>query len=109
MSCTGLSAFWCPRCGDCSCERLPCGECAFDSPSCPLHRVGSGHAQTVELADCERRVSELAADLGVELTAHDHAAVSQFAQLLHERSRKGAPAPLTLEQARAKREKGEGK
>lgn len=86
--CTGLSAFWCPRCGDCTCERMPDGDCAFDSPSCPLHRVGSGHADTIELAECEQRISEMASALGALLTEHDRAAVSQFAQLLFERSRK---------------------
>jgi hypothetical protein len=54
---------------------------------CPLHRAGSDHAQTIELADCERHVSELAATCGVELTPNDHAIVSQFAQLLFERAR----------------------
>ena len=37
--CTGLTANWCPNCGDCCCER----EQGLDNPDCPLHTVGSPH------------------------------------------------------------------
>ena len=41
--CTGISAQWCPRCGDCSC---PEGErSSFD---CPLHSPSSPHGEEPE-------------------------------------------------------------
>lgn len=69
--CTGISARWCPVCGDCSCrpvcwvcrERMPkagpgfrCDRCVVeidwedvdlphDDPECPLHRDDSQHAR----------------------------------------------------------------
>ena len=89
--CTPVSAFWCPRCGDCTCARAHNGECCFDAPRCPLHGDRSQHAQTVELADAERLVKEMAHAQGVELTEHDEEAVSRFAQLLFERARKVPP------------------
>lgn len=90
MSCTGLTAAWCPNCGDCTCEKLPSGEPCLDDGRCALHAPKSPHAETVELGDCEKRVSAMAADCGVELNENDHATVSRFAQYLCERSRKKA-------------------
>lgn len=88
MSCTGHSAFWCPVCGDCTCDRAHDGECCFDGKDCPLHGVTSKHAETVSLDECRAKISHLAAEQGVELTAHDHEQVSRFAQFLFEKSRK---------------------
>ncbi len=93
LGCTGLSAFWCPRCGDCTCERARDGECCFDGKDCPLHREDSRHAETVSLDECRAKVSALARDQGVELTTNDHEAVSRFAQYLFERSRKEKRGP----------------
>lgn len=44
--CTGISASWCPRCGDCKCPER--GEFAgdMDSPDCPLHALNSTHGET---------------------------------------------------------------
>lgn len=86
--CTGISAFWCPRCGDCICERGSDGDCHHDNDLCPLHGSDSKHAETIELMECREKVSTLAHDCGVELTAHDHETVARFAQFLFERSRK---------------------
>ena len=43
-ACTGVSAGWCPICGDCICDR-ECGP--FDDPDCPLHAGDSPHAEGV--------------------------------------------------------------
>lgn len=88
LGCTGLIAFWCPRCGDCTCERAHDGGCCFDGKSCPLHAPGSKHAETISLEECQSKVDAMAAELGVELTAHDRDVVSRFAQFLFEKSRK---------------------
>lgn len=98
--CTPVSAFWCPRCGDCTCKRAHDGECCFDELKCPLHGPGSQHAQTVELADAERLVKATAHAQGVELTAGDEEAVSRFAQLLFERAREGPPLSPEAERLR---------
>lgn len=44
-SCTGLSAVWCPNCGDCSCptER---GERSFSGERCLLHGTSSQHRKS---------------------------------------------------------------
>lgn len=44
--CTGLSASWCPRCGDCACPRDDEGELLGDmnDRGCPLHAPDSTHA-----------------------------------------------------------------
>ena len=39
--CTGVSAAWCPVCGDCKC---PDREQDLDDPRCPLHGSASDHA-----------------------------------------------------------------
>lgn len=98
--CTGPSAFWCPRCGDCKCKRALDGECCFDERACPLHGERTQHAQTVELADAERLVKGMALAQGIELTEHDEEAVSRFAQLLFERARKGPPLSTEAERHR---------
>lgn len=61
MACTGVSASWCPHCGDCTCPRLDTGEpevrvaeeptifrpwpktYVVHNPSCPLHGTDSQH------------------------------------------------------------------
>ena len=43
--CTGISAGWCPRCGDCTC---PDRAQAMDTPTCPLHGTRSKHAEEPE-------------------------------------------------------------
>lgn len=42
-SCTGITARWCPRCGDCRCAPDPAD---MDEPSCPLHGIKSDHAES---------------------------------------------------------------
>lgn len=45
VTCTGVTATWCPRCGDCTCDRHADGEVDFDVlGTCPLHSCGSDHA-----------------------------------------------------------------
>lgn len=46
--CTGISASWCPRCGDCKCPER--GEFAgdMDSPDCPLHALNSTHGDDAD-------------------------------------------------------------
>ena len=44
MDCTGISASWCPECGDCCCDR----EESMDDPRCPLHNAHSLHASLKE-------------------------------------------------------------
>ena len=42
VACTGLTARWCPRCGDCACG----GEDAdLNGADCPLHSSASPHAE----------------------------------------------------------------
>jgi hypothetical protein len=98
--CTGLSAFWCPNCGDCTCQRAHDGDCCFDNEACPLHGKRSHHAETVELEGVRERISEMAAEQGVELTANDHEAVSRFAQYLCERHRSGKRPSAEAERLR---------
>ncbi len=93
MTCTGLSAFWCPVCGDCVCERLPDGDCSFDGDDCPLHSATSAHADTIDRAQCDQIVETVFAEQGAELTDSDRAELARFAQLLFERSRKTKAVP----------------
>lgn len=86
-SCTGLTAAWCPVCGDCTCALLPSGEPCLDSEHCPLHSVHSKHAETQTLEDCRARVEVLADNCGVTLTKDDSETVARFAQWLHARQR----------------------
>ncbi len=44
MACTGMSASWCPHCGDCSCERGEDNERIAIDSDCLLHGTGSTHA-----------------------------------------------------------------
>lgn len=88
LPCTGLTAVWCPNCGDCNCERTAGGDPCFDSPRCPLHSTDSHHADTVSLERCEQQITALAEDLGVELTKNDRSELSRFAQYLHEHSKR---------------------
>lgn len=37
VACTGVTARWCPVCGDCNCRP------AWDGPTCPLHSSSSPH------------------------------------------------------------------
>ena len=44
MRCTGLTAFWCPNCGDCTCPRTDDGDVPeMSHDSCPLHARGTNH------------------------------------------------------------------
>ena len=46
--CTGLTAFWCPLCGDCTCERREDGERDdMTAEGCPLHDMASPHAKDI--------------------------------------------------------------
>lgn len=55
--CTGLTASWCPRCGDCSCPRRddggPVEVDRLDDVGCPLHAEGSAHATPAREEDAE--------------------------------------------------------
>ncbi len=50
VRCTGLSAHWCPRCGDCTC---PDPEESLDDWDCPLHGECSRHGEWPERDDGE--------------------------------------------------------
>lgn len=91
--CTGLTAFWCPVHGECTCTRTPDGECRFDAGDCPLHAVDSQHGETVELRNCEAEIEALVDEYGIEVSALDRRTLSRFVQWLRERARKG-PNPL---------------
>ena len=43
--CTGVTAIWCPACGDCTCPVDPqTGDCrSLDTDGCPLHGMSSLH------------------------------------------------------------------
>jgi hypothetical protein len=51
--CTGVSASWCPVCGDCGCERDLDGEWGDPNPECPLHGDGSTHGDGITNAEQE--------------------------------------------------------
>lgn len=53
--CTGLSAGWCPNCGDCTC---PDRAEAMDTKTCPLHGPDSRHAATLCAGGCGQVVAE---------------------------------------------------
>lgn len=46
--CTGISARWCPRCGDCTCPGDPDRGDPMDDPRCPLHASSSPHGEGEE-------------------------------------------------------------
>lgn len=50
IECTGVSARWCPLCGDCNCPELNDGGgwASLDSPDCPLHAPESRHAEDAD-------------------------------------------------------------
>ena len=66
--CTGVAAVWCPRCGDCSCPRLPSGERELEADGCPLHGTSSTHGENPELVEAirarQRRIYTIAVVLG---------------------------------------------
>jgi hypothetical protein len=43
--CTGVTATWCPVCGDCSCPQAPEPPLPPADPRCPLHGEGSSHGE----------------------------------------------------------------
>lgn len=88
LYCTGISAFWCPIHGNCKCERLPDGDCCFDSHDCPLHSGTSTHAESVSGDEIEQRIRMLATNVGATLSDNDAAELRRFGQYLLERSRK---------------------
>ena len=45
--CTGVSASWCPNCGDCTCARDEDGAVIDYEDDCPLHAPDSPHAENV--------------------------------------------------------------
>lgn len=49
VECTGVSASWCPVCGDCTCPRMSTGERKKESSQCPLHGEKSTHADPPKL------------------------------------------------------------
>lgn len=71
--CTGVSAGWCPRCGDCTCP-----DRSHSTPSCPLHGTQSQHAEepAEDLDDVIAERDELRAEvrrLRMELHGAQHA------------------------------------
>ena len=46
--CTGITASWCPVCGDCKCERPSDFAGDMDQPNCPLHALNSTHGEDAE-------------------------------------------------------------
>lgn len=44
-ACTGLTARWCPRCGDCKCRDAEDPTVEMNDPGCPLHAPNSPHAE----------------------------------------------------------------
>lgn len=48
--CTGVSAHWCPVCGDCTCKKP---EDSLSDDGCPLHDIASKHALP-ELNEAEK-------------------------------------------------------
>ena len=86
-SCTGLTAVWCPVCGDCTCDRLQGAEPCLDSEYCPLHSAHSPHADTITMEDCRKQVTAMAEDQGVNLTPHDNETVARFIQYLATKQR----------------------
>jgi hypothetical protein len=57
-TCTGLSARWCPRCGDCTCGSY------IVTTTCPLHSASSRHSD-----DHEESADDIIARLTRELDA----------------------------------------
>lgn len=47
--CTGMTAIWCPRCGDCKCPLNEAGERSLDGSACPLHAPDSAHGEPAGL------------------------------------------------------------
>lgn len=58
--CTGVSASWCPNCGDCLC---PDREESMNSPSCPLHAPDSLHDCHESIARDVERLREREGEL----------------------------------------------
>jgi hypothetical protein len=75
--CTGITARWCPRCGDCKCTAPPGLAGDMDSPDCPLHALNSTHG--------EETVDEIL-DSAPGTTADEHQrladAVSEFIEAI---------------------------
>ena len=61
--CTGISARWCPRCGDCTCPGDPDRGDPMDDPRCPLHASSSPHGEGAETADLRATVDTMQAQL----------------------------------------------
>lgn len=57
QQCTGVSADWCPNCGNCQC---PDREDRMDDAGCPLHRPDSPHDCLDMLSYRERRLTDRA-------------------------------------------------
>lgn len=59
--CTGLSAVWCPRCGDCTCDLNVYGERDLCTSSCRLHGTPmvSRHAESERYGAQQKRKVEL--------------------------------------------------
>jgi hypothetical protein len=48
IACSGVSASWCPNCGDCTCpQEERSGFINRSHPDCPLHGVNSKHAEGI--------------------------------------------------------------
>lgn len=58
--CTGISASWCPNCGDCVC---PFPEDEMCSPNCPLHNRHSSHCCLEDIAYKRERLREREVEL----------------------------------------------
>jgi len=60
-ACTGITASWCPRCGDCKCPPLRKEVGDMDAPGCPLHALDSAHAEDPEVGALQEEAAREAA------------------------------------------------
>ena len=71
--CTGISAGWCPVCGDCTCPRDDTDTREEQSDNCPLHGTVSSHGEDEDEPPQIARslVLRLARDLAAEREASE--------------------------------------
>lgn len=89
--CTGITAMWCPRCGDCTCPGDPDRGDPMDDPRCPLHAANSPHgegehedkvAAVATLASWRKLIVDTAAALGQTMPPcvwYDHGNLARLA------------------------------
>lgn len=78
VECTGISASWCPVCGDCTCPRDEDGGCMQDGfdvvedSECPLHGMQSTHAAIPEPTRLFQAEIVVGADRMLAATGYNH-------------------------------------